>query len=284
MNWRRPSRTLLGISTLLVGGVLLAACATTSQTADQRGAASEQPADARPLPVTSAATVEGGTVAVAEDVPLDDDMVAMLAPLAEQVAARANRVVGELATPLDKAEEDQAESTLGSWATDALRTQMSKATGRPIDVCFTNNGGLRRSIPAGPVTEGVLVELMPFENAVVILDVDGKRARALLSEVVERGEPASGLTYVRDAEHKPVEMKINGEPVDDGKRYSICTNDYLYEGGGNFGMEDIKTVTYTGMLSRDAFIAEFEDRQAAGETIRVELDGRARELKRGEGA
>lgn len=194
----------------------------------------------------------------------------MLAPKAEVVSARANRVVGNISKPMKRG---KPESTLGNFVTDAMRTETESVAGIPVDMCFTNSGGLRVDLAQGKVTEGMVVELMPFDNAIVVVKMNGERLTKLARKVAQRGDPVSGLSY-RKRGRAASDLKIDGKPISPTKRYTVCTNDYVYEGGSNYGLSDVKDAHYTGILIREAILHAFEAAHQKGETIEPKLDGR----------
>ena len=75
----------------------------------------------------------------------------------------------------DKLVVRNAESNLGNWQCDAMRDYIIKQTsivpnhpGSPL-LCLANGGGIRASIPAGPVTQGQIITVSPFGNWCVAL-------------------------------------------------------------------------------------------------------------------
>lgn len=244
------------------------ACQTTTS---KRSAPPSNEAKAPTLP--PAVVVESAPVVVDTALVPDAEVEQMLAPLAAQVAAQANVVVGELSAPLERG---KPESSMGNFATDAMRTGVLELTGRKVDVCFTNAGGLRINLPAGPITEGMIVELMPFDNAVVVMEMNGERFLKMMETLAARGDPASGVRY-RRVDGKATEVEIGGAPVDLNKTYSVCTNDYVYEGGSQYDLSDVKKADYTGILLRDVFRHGFTRLHKEGRSVVPNLDGRVKQ-------
>lgn len=152
--------------------------------------------------------------------------------------------------------------------------------GQPIDFCLLNYGGLRTSIPEGPVTRSNIFELMPFENEMVVLELSPEKTWALFEFLAahERGMPVSNLSLVI-ADGKPQEVKIGGEAFDPQRNYKVLTSDYLAGGGDHmtFLLDPIHS-EMLGMRIRDAIIAHLKEQQALGQRIRSQLDGRIREI------
>jgi len=104
------------------------------------------------------------------------------------------------------------------------------------DVAMTNGGGLRTDLPAGDLTYGQFFEAMPFDNRFSLVDVTGAQLRELVTKNLE----ASGgilswanlwATASCDAGKLRVDIDVAGKPLDDGKRYSLVTSDFLTSGG-----------------------------------------------------
>jgi 2',3'-cyclic-nucleotide 2'-phosphodiesterase (5'-nucleotidase family) len=215
--------------------------------------------DERPPPPprpTEPVPVDARLISV-DDVEPDPAVVAMLAPFGEEVQARAKRVVGVLADPLER---DRGESTMGSFVADAMLAGIAADTGRQVDICFTNNGGLRRDLPAGTITAGLVVELMPFDNGVVVFEVDRSGLEGLMDQIAKRGDPAAGVVYTRTPDRRASRIEVRGKPLRN-KRYVVCTSDYLFEGGGGYAFDDAESSTYTGVLLRDLIMRAFEENE-----------------------
>lgn len=62
------------------------------------------------------------------------------------------------------------------------------------DFAVFNTGGLRRPLPLGNITRGDVFELMPFENELVILTMNGEAVKKLVNFIATKGgAPVSGL-------------------------------------------------------------------------------------------
>jgi 5'-nucleotidase len=263
----------LRVRRALAWALIAAATALPAACRTDDGATTADPPQA-PAPLANIET-SAGLLPVDESIEPDEEMVAFLAPRAEEVSARANRVVGKLSGPLERG---KPESTMGNWATDAMIEGMTRATGARLDVCFTNSGGLRRNLDAGEVTEGVVVELMPFDNAVVVFIASGEKLQAILNRLAERGDPVGGISYER-VEGVAKAVKVGGKDLDPSGSYRVCTNDYVFEGGGGYPFEGVTGVNNTGVLLRDVFLEAFERAHEQGKAIDPYVDGRVKEAE-----
>ncbi len=148
--------------------------------------------------------------------------------------------------------------------------------GHPIDFCLLNYGGLRASIPKGPVTLANVFELMPFENEMVVITLDTEKTLALLDYLAEApvGMPVSNINLeIIDQEVK--EVSIASEAFDTSRKYKVLTSDYLAGGGDNmtFFLEPLEK-EYLGLRIRDAIIQHLRERHEQGKMIESTLDGR----------
>lgn len=141
-----------------------------------------------------------------------------------------------------------SETNAGDLVTDAYRT----FTG--ADCALTNGGGIRTQIEAGDLTYGSMVDLLPYDNYVSVVEVTGAQLQQLLSACtadlpVENGDfpQASGLTYTVQVNRagKPDHIRdlqirnhLTGryEPVKANKTYELATIDYCITGGGFKGI------------------------------------------------
>jgi len=151
---------------------------------------------------------------------------------------------------------------------------------KPVDnitatICLLNNGGLRAQLPKGKITRGNAYELMPFENAVVILTLSGDKTKQMFQSLVDNnGAPFSGVT-IRSKGKKITDLRIGGQPFDVNKNYKIITSDYLAAGGDkyDFFKDPVKTETLNYKL-RDAIIDYMIAENKKGSTLKGKKDGR----------
>jgi 2',3'-cyclic-nucleotide 2'-phosphodiesterase (5'-nucleotidase family) len=129
-----------------------------------------------------------------------------------------------------------------------------------------------------------IFELLPFENALVTLDLTGEQLMRLLQMIVTAREAQSGarITYKTNADKKSELVsatlrEATGEKEIDPKgTYTIVTIDYLYRvGGATYGvLREGKNMKELGITLRDAIMNYVKAESAAGRDIRPKLDGR----------
>ena len=121
-------------------------------------------------------------------------------------------------------------------------------------VCILNTGGIRTSLPEGPVTVRNIFEISPFENSVALVYIKGDDLVSVFEHIALRGgEPISGATMIISG-GRLVEAKVDGMPVDKNRMYCIVTNSYLAEGGDGFDILKRCEKHVDSTMIRDMFI------------------------------
>ncbi len=73
------------------------------------------------------------------------------------------------------------------------------------DFAFLNEGVVRTSIPAGPITYGQIYSLLPFDNVLVTMNLTGSEILAILEQGVSGQKgliQVSGLKFTYDPKKK----------------------------------------------------------------------------------
>ncbi|MBT4737636.1 MAG: hypothetical protein HOO15_00295 [Flavobacteriales bacterium] len=186
------------------------------------------------------------------------------------------------------------ESLLGNFVTDLCLDQYSYLA----DICIMNNGGLRSTLPQGEITRGKIYELMPFENELVILELNTLELFDLIEYIfVREGEPFSGLSVYsidscmvlssRNILYRQEDNILMSVPViasscggeeevyivskiKETYKIRVLTSDYLANGGDKMSFFNNKKQLKVGLKIRDAIINYCKSEQ----TISSKLDGR----------
>lgn len=189
-------------------------------------------------------------------------------------------VIGTLADELKKS--GIGAGSLGNFVTNAMRARASALLGRDHLVAITNGGGLRRStITPGEIRVRDAYELLPFENALVAIDMSGEQLLKFLQVVLAGRDAQSGavVTYrAHDEEHlQLIDARLTGErrSIDPAAVYTIITIDYLVKRGGDYAiLQQAKSVRPLNMTLRDAVLDYIKSETTAKRSLRAELDGR----------
>lgn len=263
---------------------------TVAAEGQQSGAA------ARPSPQTSS----GKTSAPPLSVPLDSRVKASERiidesikpdPAVDAIIAPYSAKVRELEAPLGKLVGQLKKGgigagSLGNFVADALRDRAQAKLGKPVLLAITNSGGLRKNeIAEGEISASDIYELLPFENALVALDLTGEQLRRFLDVVVSHRDAQSGarITYRTNKrkEDEIVSVKLGGadaeREIDPQATYTIVTIDYLVKRGGDYSvLQEAKNVQPLNVTMRDAVLDYIKAETAAGQPIKATLDGRFR--------
>lgn len=178
----------------------------------------------------------------------DEAVAAVIARAQTEIDPVKNVALGRT---VDALSHDRYElSVLGQWSTDALRQTAG------TELAFQNGGGLRTSIPAGPITMGNLYEVMPFDNTLVTMDLTGDQVLQVLNHGINAKAGTvqfSGLDITIDSSRpygsQLVEVRLaDGRLLDPAASYRIVTNDFLAAGGDEF------VIFKQGQNIKDTFI------------------------------
>lgn len=176
-------------------------------------------------------SMEGELLKVWSDqLALDPVVAAKIQHYKQQVAPQIGKVMGRSKTRLVR--DYNAESSLGSFVADVMRE------GSGAEIAFENAGGLRADLPQGEVTNGHVLDALPFLNSLVVCEMTGTQIREILEQgfSLERGMiQVSGLraTYdmSRPIRQRLIELQIGDRPADNQKTYRVATNSFLAQGG-----------------------------------------------------
>ena len=168
-----------------------------------------------------------------------------------------------------------SETILGNFFSDAIASACKK---RGVDFDFampSTNGGIRASLPKGAIKLQNAFELMPFENELVVLYLDGSSVKKLVQFIVDKGgQPISGIR-IEAQKGNIVNITINNLPFEVNKTYRVLTSDYLANGGDD--IEAFKGAYKREPLAvkvRDAIIEHMRNENSAGRKLNPSIDGR----------
>lgn len=243
--------------------VALLAAGALATTACQRG-----PLQATAhLPATTSQPV--GTAIVP-----DAGAAAYIKPFHDQVERQMQVVIGTAPVALGK---NPGENPIVNFVADLQRTAASQFfKGQVIDLGVMTNGGMRNSLPAGPITVGNAYELMPFENELLVLDAPGPVVQQLFDYAAPVGMAVSGAVYTVGPDKRPQAIRIGGKPFDPARTYSIALSDYLAGGGDHMEFLKAAPARRTGLLLRSVIIDHIKALTAAGQPITAKVEGRVK--------
>lgn len=207
----------------------------------------------------------------------DSNAINLLAPYHAKLNDNLKEVIGFSAYGLNT---KKPESALGNFMTDAMKTMAEKKFNKKITAAFINSGGIRSYIPKGEITLEKIYELMPFDNLIVLQQLNGIQLKEFLNHVCDKGGwPVSeGLTYsIKD--RKLNEVLVEGILVSDTANYIIANSDYVANGGDNTVMLKKIPKENVNYLLRDALIDYAKMLTASGKTIDIKINNRITNAK-----
>ena len=146
-------------------------------------------------------------------------------------------------------------STLGNLIADIIFIQSDSVfkyqENKNIDFVIQNHGGIRASLPKGEVKLTDAYKILPFENEIVVVEMDGESLSEILSflSAAPLPPPFSGITINGN------EALVQNNIIKPSNKYYIAINDYLLTGGDNMFFFNKNTMVYRlGYSLRDAFI------------------------------
>ena len=198
----------------------------------------------------------------------DTDYLVYLAPIKADLEAQLGAPIGYAPVALTV---HQPECTMLNWASDALWAKACELSPEQVDMAVVNIGGMRCNWAAGNITFKHVFELMPFENELVVLTMQGKDILDLCDIFAQTGgQGVAGLRMV--AENGTVKsVKIAGKEVMPDAYYTVATSDYLSQGtDGMIPLKNHVSVWKSDKKIRDLYIEYIKQVK----TVESVIDGR----------
>ncbi len=221
--------------------------------------------------------------------PRDPAVEAIVARLAEPLVALRARVIGTTTEELSNALCRRAECAIGNLIAEAM---LEAARPAGAEIALQNSGGIRSRFPAGSVTWGDLLTVLPFSNTLATLKLRGADLRAALENglsAVEQGAgrfpQVAGLRFtwrpMAPAGSRLVSVSVRQPdgsyaPLDDDRVYGVVTNNFLRQGGDGYTvLRDRAIDPYDGGPNLEEVMEAFFSRHSPLAPL---LDGRIAEV------
>ncbi|MBS7525485.1 5'-nucleotidase C-terminal domain-containing protein [Fusibacter paucivorans] len=193
-----------------------------------------------------------------EEITPDPDAMAAYDKWNETLAPTLNEVLGQAVGEMTHDRYDGVSTTvLGQWVCEVM------AEDAGVQIGIQNGGGLRRSIPSGDITYGIMYEVMPFDNTLVTMKLKGSDLLKNIEHGIGNEDVGnasfSGLQVAIDSD-KPFGERVlslslaDGTPIDMDAYYTVVINDFMYPSGDNFDFSNAIDVTNTFVPIRDALV------------------------------
>jgi 5'-nucleotidase / UDP-sugar diphosphatase len=161
--------------------------------------------------------VEGGPVPMRARLPEDPEIARRVAHLQSQIVsdprwAALFEPFGRLESDLPNDGVNEAVTGIGRFVMDAVRRASA------ADVALSTSSSFRGGLPAGEVSEASLLEVLPYDNAVLVYELSGSELAALL----DRARSLRGTDSF-------VQLSGIGVDGDPGAKdtWRVATTDYL---------------------------------------------------------
>jgi 2',3'-cyclic-nucleotide 2'-phosphodiesterase/3'-nucleotidase len=190
----------------------------------------------------------------------DANMLVIYEKYNEELGPVLGKILGRTTVDLDH-DRYAGPSLLGEWACEIMKD----AAG--VQIAMTNGGGLRRPVPAGEITAGILYEVMPFDNTLYTMKLSGKDIKANIEHGIMNEDigwiQISGVRVVynpgAEAGNRITSMVLeDGTPVEIDGYYTVVTNDFMFTGGDKYNFENAMDGLNTYIPIRDAMMDAVE--------------------------
>ena len=224
-------------------------------------------------------TIRGEQIALDSTISENNALQDFIQPYKDEMPDRINEVLCYNPRVLNKNEGD-LESALGNLTAD-ICLEMADSIfmaemGKNLDFALFNHGGLRTTLPKGSITVEKMFQLMPFENKLVITELNSEKMRELIDYLVrgKTAHPMAGIRITLEGDSVKA-IEIRGRPYDPNATYFVLTHDYLQNGGNNMNFfKDPVSLYKTDLKVRDAYISYLRN----VDTIEAQMDGRFKQI------
>ncbi len=227
----------------------------------------------------------GNTILLDASVTPDPAIEARVAELAGPIEELKSRIVASTPVDLDGSRDTcrAVECALGNLIAESM---LDRVKDQGVTIAIQNGGGIRASIPAGDVTMGAVLAVLPFQNTLSTFQATGAQIVTALENGASQMESGAGrfaqvagLKYTIDHAAEPGArvsevMVRDGEgwaPIDPEATYGAVTNNYVRGGGDGFRVFIDAQNAYDFGPDLADVLAEYI---AANGVEKAELDGR----------
>lgn len=190
---------------------------------------------------------------VASNKAVDSTYINMLSSYSDSVGKTMNEYLVQNERDLTK---ETPNSTLGNFLADAYLWATKNKVDTRAEMAFMNHGGVRiNRLAQGNITRGMIYEVMPFDNVLILVEVKGNILKEYLDRIAYEGGGGgiSGVSF-KINDKKATDILVNGQALDVNRTYFMVNSDYQVDGGGGFTSFKNLQQKRSGYLQRDAII------------------------------
>ena len=181
--------------------------------------------------------IEGKKIPLTDKLSQNNEFDNFIKPYRDKINKDMSEILAVNPEILDKSGDWQ--TNLGMLLADITMTYGNKVyqkrNQKNIDIVLLNHGGIRSILPKGELTMRNAYQISPFENSLFIMELKGEQILEMCNYYIEgkKPHPLSGMTFTIDSNKKPINILVQGKPLELDKIYSVGTSDYLSNGGDN---------------------------------------------------
>ena len=214
--------------------------------------------------------VQGNNIKISDSLITDNQLEYLIAPYRNELK-RLEKVIGYSNQSLS-VRDGELESTLGNLIADILMEECNPVfknmSGKNIDFCLLNYGGIRGTMNRGNITQYDLFTIMPFKNLATVVKLDGNKILELLKYLSKENiaHPVSGINI--EFNDEKITTIIGDKKFDINKSYYVLTSNYLQEGGDkmNFFKDPLKLIELN-LNIRDILINNIKKRKSVSSKL-----------------
>jgi len=229
---------------------------------------------------------------VKEDITIKDK----IANMAKNLEQYENQIIGEINFTIGE-EEDKIRTSLlktGGLVTESIRHKFPE-----VDVTLQNSGGIRlqKHIGPGQVSRADIINLFPFNNTIVTVELKGSDLKSVLETSsskypYENGGflQSIGLEYTINLANPPQKLsddglsiiqegqrvsdiKINGKPLEYDKYYKLAINDYMFNGGNGYvQFKNAININHTGAIVQELIVNFIKEKSPVSVEVRDKIN------------
>lgn len=185
----------------------------------------------------SPAINEGVLVTMFEDEFIPDEVISDTILVMQAIAEEGmDEIIGEAGMNITKFGSG-TQNLIGNLVCEAMLDYTD------ADFAFMNLGGIRDELLSGPISYRNIFNVMPFDNQIVLIEVDGKFLKEIIETRVSgsrHGLRTAGIKVVinrkRENFNRVSELLICGESWQADKIYKIATSDFLLQGNAGLAL------------------------------------------------
>ena len=185
----------------------------------------------------SPAINEGVLVTMFEDEYIPDEVIGDTILVMQKIAeVGMDEIIGEAGMNITKFGMG-TQNLIGNLVCEAMLDYTD------ADFAFMNLGGIRDELLSGPISYRNVFNVMPFDNQIALIEVDGRFLKEIIETRVSgsrHGLRTAGIKVVinrkRENFNRISKLYIGGEPWQADKIYKIATSDFLLQGNAGLAL------------------------------------------------